>query len=111
MTLRRELTSLNPSLMEVAFDGAFDKCASFDESGVMVDQLADDFPALAALVRRMQARIGEELAGEASRAYVVLGGALALMALVEHAHAVEMRLQFPDAPAGGADSAPAGAGV
>jgi hypothetical protein len=77
----------------------------------MVDQLADDFPALAALVRRLEVRVGEELVDEAERSLVVLGGALALLALVEHAHALDMRHQFPDAPASGPDSAPAGAGV
>lgn len=57
---------------------------------------------------RLRARIGEELDGEQARAHVVLGGVLVLLALMEHAHANDMRFQFPDLPTGGPDDAEAG---
>jgi hypothetical protein len=97
MSLRRELEALDRSRVEAAFDGAFDKCTSFEESGVMVDRLADDFPALAALVERLQARIAEEVDDHRAGIHVTLGAALVLLALVEHVQAEDMRLQFPDA--------------
>ena len=98
MSLRRELDGLDRARVEAAFDGAFDKCTSFEETGVMVDQLADEFPALAGLLVRLEARIGDELTGETARRHAVLGGALILLALAEHAKAEDMRHQFPDAP-------------
>ena len=98
MALRRELQGLDRIRVEAAFDGAFDKCISCEETGVMVDQLADGFPALAGLVDRLRARIGEELADERARTHAVLGGVLVLLGLAQHASAEEMRLQFPDAP-------------
>ena len=98
MGLRRELERLEPGRGEAAFDGAFDKCTSFEETGVMVDRLTDDFPALAALLERLRYRITEEVADEQARTWAVLGGALSLLALVEYANVEDLRHQFPDAP-------------
>jgi hypothetical protein len=98
MGLRRELEGLDPARIEAAFDGAFDKCTSFEETGVMVDRLADAFPALACLLDRLGARIGEEQADEQARTQAVLGGALVLLSMVEYIQAEAMRLQFPDTP-------------
>lgn len=98
MSLRRELERLDRTRVGAAFDGAFDKATNFEETGVMVDRLADDFPALAALLERLRARIGEELADERARSHAVLGGALVLVGLVEYVEAEAMRLQFPDTP-------------
>ena len=98
MSLRQELEALHPGRAEAAFDGAFDKCTSFEETRVMVDRLADDFAALAAMLERLRARIADEVADEQARAHVVLGGVLVLLALVEHATAESMRTQFPDMP-------------
>ena len=64
----------------------------------MVDQLADEFPALAGLLVGLEARIGDELTGETARRHAVLGGALILLALAEHAKAEDMRHQFPRRP-------------
>ena len=96
MSLRRKLEGLDRARAEAAFDGAFDKATNFEETGVMVDRLADDFPALAGLLDRLRARIGEELANEQARTHAVLGGALVLLGLVEYVQAEAMRLQFPD---------------
>lgn len=98
MSLREELEGLDRARVEAAFDGAFDKSTSFEESGVMVDQLADNFRALVGLLDRLRARIGEELADEQARNHAVLGGALVLLGLVEHATAETLRAQFPDVP-------------
>lgn len=98
MGLRRELGSLDRTRVGDAFDGAFDKCASFEETGVMVDVLATDFPALYRMIERLRDRVAEELTDERSRTYAVLGGAMVLVALVEYARAEDMRLEFPDAP-------------
>jgi hypothetical protein len=54
------LASLESGLLAAAFD----KCTSFEETGVMVDQLADDFPALAGLSERLRIRMREELEDE-----------------------------------------------
>lgn len=84
--------------MEAAFDGAFDKSTSFEETGVMVDLLADDFPALAGLLDRLRTRIGEELTDEVACTHAVLGGTLVLVGLVEYVQADSFRAQFPDVP-------------
>lgn len=80
-----------------AFDGAFDKFTSFEETGVMVDVLVEDYPGLEALLGRLRSRISEELHDELPRRHVVLGGAVVLLALIEYARAEDMRRQFPDA--------------
>ena len=98
--LRSVLTSLDPLALQESFDGAFDKCTSFEEAGVMVDHLADDFPALAALLDRLRQRVGEEVEDDASRTRVVLGGTLVLLGLVEHVQVRELAERFPDTSEG-----------
>lgn len=94
----RALADLDPARMGVAFDGAFDKCTSFEETGVMVDQLANQFPGLVELVNRLQIRVIEELDDESAQTHAVLGGAMVLLALIDYATTQELRTRFPDLP-------------
>jgi hypothetical protein len=47
------LQALDPRHAANALDGAFDKRTNFNETGVMVDALVDDYPALASIVSRL----------------------------------------------------------
>lgn len=98
MSLRRALAALDRGRVERCFEGAFDKCTSFEETGVMIDALADNFPALVGLVERLRVRIGDELDDEAARTHVVLGGVLVLLGLMELAITDDLLTQFPDLP-------------
>jgi hypothetical protein len=90
------LQALDPGHAANALDGAFDKCTNFNETGVMVDALVDDYPALASIVSRLAVRLEEELRDDASRDLVVMGCAFGLLSLVEYGHAEEMRRTFGD---------------
>ena len=70
MSLRRALAELDPIGLATAFD------TSFDETGIMVDRLADGFRALAGLTDRLQVRIREELDDEEARTHATLGAVL-----------------------------------
>ncbi len=98
MTLRDELEALDPNRIMAALDGAFDKCTSFDETGTLVDQLVDQFPALSGLIYRLEARIVEETDDEQAHRHVVYGGVFVLLGLIEYANSQLLRIQFPDAP-------------
>ncbi len=96
LTVTSALAALDPARAAAALDGTFDKCTSFDETGVMIDALVDDYPALAAIVSRLAERGGEELTDDASRELLVMGCALGLLSLVEYGHAERMRHSFDD---------------
>lgn len=69
---------------------------SFQESGVMVDEFAESFPALAAISLRLAERVGEEIADETGQAHVVMGCVVGFLTLIENGHTETMRHQFDD---------------
>lgn len=89
------LSALDAARVVAAFDGFFDRCTDFDETGRMVDALADQFPALRALLARLAERVGDELIDDHG-CLVVLGASLALLGVVEHGQAERLHRQFPD---------------
>lgn len=93
----RALAALDASAARDALAGVFDKLTSFEEAGVMVDELADGFSALSAVTTELAVRIGEETDDEHVRKHMVLGCAIGLLALVQYGHAEQMRRQFGDA--------------
>jgi hypothetical protein len=96
VTLRDELDALDAARFCAAFDGVFDKCTSFEETGVMVDLLAEGFPAADALISHLRLRVAEELDDETARLYCVLGAALVLLTFDDCARTEQLRRQFPD---------------
>ena len=92
----RLLQGLDPALAVAAFDGAFDKLSSFDESGVMVAEFTDGFPALAAIAEQLALRVHEEIADPAGQSHVVTGCVVGFLTLIEYGHTESMRFRFGD---------------
>lgn len=98
--MRRDLVTLLAAVdgerAATAVDAAIDACDSFEETGRLVEDLANGFPGIAAVIKQLGDRVRADIDHQHDAESIVIGAAIAMLGLIRYAHADRLRQTVDD---------------